>query len=148
MANQKDAATREERGAVSHDGKSGKSFVALIKELRNELLSLIHQEMALARKETAEHIRAAAQSAGVLAGAAAAGLIGLVVLVIGICAAFAQALHALGLSWPFAIWVAFVGVGAVIMIVVGIFSAKALRVFKRNTPPVPHKAIRPFKKEE
>jgi uncharacterized membrane protein YqjE len=100
----------------------------LVKDLSAQTSTLVRQEIALARAELQEKGKVAGKGAGMLAGAAVAGLLALGALTAGLIALLDKAM---------ATWVAALIVMALWAIVALVLAKAGQKALKRATPPAP-----------
>jgi uncharacterized membrane protein YqjE len=100
----------------------------LVKDLSSQTSTLVRQEIALARAELQEQGKVAGKGAGMLAGAAVAGLLALGALTAGLIALLDKAM---------ATWVAALIVMALWAIVALVLAKAGQTALKRATPPAP-----------
>lgn len=93
---------------------------------------LVHLEIELARVELKRKAGAVALGAGLVAGAAIFGLLGLVLLVATVAAALTLVLP---------VWAAVLVVAAGALLVAGGLALAGIAAIKRGAPPVPEQAI-------
>lgn len=116
----------------------GKSTADLLKDLSNELTTLIHQEVALAKTELAEKGKKLGAGAGMFGGAAVFGLLGAGALVAAAIAGIATALS---------VWLSALIVGGALVLVAGVLSLTGRSEVSRGTPPIPEEAIQSSKED-
>ena len=100
----------------------------LVKDLSQQTSTLVRQEIELARAELQEKGKVAGKGAGMLAGAAVAGLLALGALTAGLIALLDKAM---------ATWVAALIVMALWAIVAAVLAKAGQNALKRATPPAP-----------
>jgi uncharacterized membrane protein YqjE len=115
---------------ATHDSVEARdrSLGELVKELAGQTSTLVRQELRLAQAEVTQHGKRAGKGAGMLAGAAAAALLGLGAL---------TALVVIALDGALALWLA-----TLIVTVIWLATAAALALAGKNalqasTPPAP-----------
>ena len=117
---------------LTHDGAPTdareRPIGELVKDLSQQTSTLVRQEIALARAELQEKGKLAGKGAGMLAGAAAAGLLAL--------GALTAALIAL-LDTAMATWVAALIVMALWAVVAAVLAKAGQSALQRATPPAP-----------
>jgi len=116
----------------------GKSTADLLKDLSNELTTLIHQEVALAKTELAEKTKKVGAGAGMFGGAAVIGLFGGGALV---AAAIA------GISTALSVWLSALIVGGALLLVAGLLAITGRNEVAQGTPPIPQEAIESSKED-
>ncbi|MFI9383410.1 phage holin family protein [Kutzneria sp. NPDC052558] len=104
----------------------------LLARLSEQLSTLVRDEAALAVVEVKTKARAAGLGAGVLAGAALFGFLGL-------CVFIACAVIALALVWP--AWLAALVVAAALTVLAGGLGAFAIAKLRKGIPPVPEDTV-------
>ena len=100
----------------------------LVKDLSQQTSTLVRKEIELARVELQEKGKVAGKGAGMLAGAAVAGLLALGALTAGLIALLDKAM---------ATWVAALIVMALWAIVAAVLAKAGQSALKRATPPAP-----------
>lgn len=120
------ASTREYGGEGEPVG--GQSLGELVATATRDLSVLIHSEIELAKAELAEQAKRAAVGAGLLSGAAAFGLLALLVL----CFAAGFGLAA-GASIP--VWAGFLSVGGLFVIIAGVLGGVGAKALSRIGGP-------------
>ena len=116
------------RDAPVADDPRERSIGELVKELSAQTSTLVRQEIALARAELQEQGKTAGKGAGMMSGAAVAGLLAL--------GSLTAALIAL-LDKGMATWVAALIATALWAIVALVLAKSGQRSFQRATPPAP-----------
>jgi hypothetical protein len=124
--------------AQSPQGNPEKNIAQLIKELRDDLVLLVRQEITLVKTEVAEKA-ATLKHNGILIGIAAAmGYLGTLALGLAACAGLAAVLMVAGLPGLVAAWLAplilgvaaCIGAGVLIAVVIRSYRAKAVATSK------------------
>lgn len=100
----------------------------LVKDLSQQTSTLVRQEIELARAEVTEKGKVAGKGAGMLGGAAVAGLLALGALTAGLIALLDKAM---------ATWVAALIVMALWAVVAAVLAKAGQKALKRATPPAP-----------
>ncbi len=100
----------------------------LVKELSSQTSTLVRQEIELARAELQQKGRIAGKGAGMLGGAAVAGLLALGALTAGLIALLDKAM---------ATWVAALIVMALWAVVALVLAKSGQKALERATPPAP-----------
>lgn len=129
-----------ERERTTFERGESQSLIDLVKELRDETILLLRQEVLLARREVQEkltHLRR--NTIAVLVGATLAGL-GLIFLLLAASNGITQALIEMGVANDVAIWLGPLIVGLIMSLGGGILAWAALRNL-RETPVTPEKTI-------
>ena len=116
----------------------GKSTADLLKDLSNELTTLIHQEVALAKTELSEKTKKVGAGAGMFGGAAVVGLLAAGALV---AAAIA------GISTVLSVWLSALIVGVLLLAVAGVLALTGGKEISQGTPPIPQEAIESSKED-
>jgi hypothetical protein len=126
--------------APSGADSRSESIPDLIKELRDEALLLVRQEVALAKTEMSEKIgRTLRNTAYMIAGALVAFL-GLVFILQAVTALTGVGLKAAGVAPEQCLWLAPLIVGVVVAVIGTIFVTKGIATLKNETL-VPEKTI-------
>lgn len=138
-----------DRPAAPYDDAAGdeRSLGTLLKTLRDESGVLLRQEVALAKTELSEkasRLTADLTSVGIGAGVA---LVGALTLVAGVAYLLAWALSLAGMSYPLALWIAWLGLGAVLGVVGYVMLNRGLSDLKRQSP-VPEKTVQSLKEDQ
>jgi hypothetical protein len=110
------------------------SLVEIIKNLRNDALTLFRQEINLAKREMAEKFSRMGKNAVFLGIGAVIGLYCVFFLLLGINNLIQAGLIAAGLSGSMSAWLAPLILGVVLGAAAGIFAMKALRVLSHEKP--------------
>ena len=108
------------------------STADLVRRAVDQLQTLVHDEVALAKAELAGKARTAAKGGGMFGGAALLGLYGGGVLIAGAVLLLALALPA---------WAAALIVGAVLLLLAGLLALAGRSRLRRAGPPVPEEAV-------
>jgi uncharacterized membrane protein YqjE len=116
----------------SHDP----SAAELVKQVSEQTQRLIRQELALARLEVADKVKHAGIGAGMLAGAALAGLFAAGTLVAVLVLVLATALDA---------WLAGLIVAVALLALAGLLAGMGRGQLARAAPPAPEQAIESVK---
>jgi uncharacterized membrane protein YqjE len=104
----------------------------LVHRLQDDSSTLVRKEIELAKAELREKAMSLAMAAGLGAGAAALGVLGLFALILTL-------IFVLDIWMP--IWLAGIIVTLVVFLTAGLLAFLAMRAAKRGAPPVPDKAI-------
>jgi ABC-type antimicrobial peptide transport system permease subunit len=115
-----------------------RSLPELLKTLANDLSTLVHEEIELAKAELTQKAKLAGMGAGMFGGAAVAG-----VMTLGTLTACIVALLALAMP----VWVAALIVTVVWGVVTGVLAISGKRRVQAATPPVPEQAIETTKED-
>lgn len=99
------------------EGHDGRSITALIRELRDETMILLRQEVALAKTELSEKAARAGRNAAYLAVGGAVAYAGVFFLLLAVTAAILLGLEALGLGLGVTLWLAPLIVGGVVALI-------------------------------
>ena len=124
------AGARAAGGSAGDDGRNPRErgIGELVKDLSQQTSTLVRQELTLAQAELQQKGKVAGKGAGMLAGAAAAGLLAL--------AALSAALITL-LDDAMATWVAALIVMALWAVLALVLAKAGQKALKRATPPAP-----------
>ncbi|QDU37017.1 hypothetical protein Mal4_13200 [Maioricimonas rarisocia] len=120
---------------------------ALLKELRDEMILLFREEVALAKAETAQKAAKFGRNAGYLAVGAAIALAGVLFLVAAAVAGVYAALVAAGLSSLVAVWLAPLVVGLIAGLVGYGLIKKAISTFE-NESLVPERTVQSLQEDK
>ncbi len=115
-----------------------KSTADLLRDLSNELTTLVHQEIELAKVELTEKTKRVGAGAGMFGGAAVVGLFGGGALVAAAIAGIATALS---------VWLSALIVGGVLLLLAGVLALTGRTEVARGTPPIPEQAIESSKED-
>ncbi len=116
----------------------GKSTADLFRDLSNEMTTLVHQEIDLAKVELAEKTKKMGAGAGMFGGAAVTALMGAGALVAAAIAGLATALS---------VWLSALIVGGVLLAVAGVMALAGRTEVAQGTPPIPQEAIKSSKED-
>jgi uncharacterized membrane protein YqjE len=100
----------------------------LVKDLANQTSALVRQEIRLAQAEVTERGRTAGKGAGMLAGAAAATLLGLGAL---------TAVIVIALDGALALWLAALVVSVLWLAIAAWLAVSGKKALQASTPPAP-----------
>jgi hypothetical protein len=114
--------------AVGNGDARERPIGELVKDLSQQTSTLVRKEIELARAELQEKGKVAGKGAGMLAGAAVAGLLALGALTAGLIALLDKAM---------ATWVAALIVMALWAVVAAVLAKAGQGALKRATPPAP-----------
>lgn len=110
----------------------------LLRTLSQQTTKLVHQEVELAKVELIHKGKRAGVGAGLLGGAAVAGLFGGALLLAAVVAGLANVLP---------VWAATLIVGAVLLAVAGVLALGGKKEIKEGSPPVPTQAVESTKED-
>jgi uncharacterized membrane protein YqjE len=110
----------------------------LVKDLSNQVTTLVHKEVELAKAEMAEKARKAGLGIGLLTGAAVAGL-----LTLGVSTAFLVALLALAMP----VWAAALVVAAVWALTAALLALLGVAQLREAGKPVPEETVESVKED-
>ena len=114
------------------------SMGALFKQLSDDLSTLVHQELALARAEMTEKGKRAGIGAGMFGGAGVLGLYAVGALIAAVIAVLATAM---------ATWLAALIVGVVLAAAAGVVALTGKRKVQEAMPPVPEDSVESVKED-
>ena len=140
----------DEGGASSGGGAAAareRSIGSLFKELRDEMTTLLRQEVALAKTEMGEKLSKASRNAVYIAVGGAICFAGLLFLLVGVSALAYIGLVYAGLSHYLAGWLAPVITGAVVAIIGYAMLQKGISTLKRMSL-APEKTIDSLKEDK
>lgn len=123
------------------------SLSDLVKDLRDEVVVMIRQQVELAKTETSEKIASIGKKSALVAAGASILYAGFLVLLAGLSFLTYAGLLALDVAPIYSIWIAPLIVGAIVTAIGGIM---AYRYFKsvKNTSPVPEKMVHTLKEDQ
>ena len=110
----------------------------LVKDLAGQTSTLVRQEIQLAQAELTTKGKLAGRGAGMLAGAAVAGLLALIALSAGLLAALDTAMP---------LWLAALIVTLLWAVIAGVLAARGRTELQRATPPVPEQTVETVKED-
>jgi uncharacterized membrane protein YqjE len=110
----------------------------LVKDLAGQTSTLVRQEIQLAQAEMTTKGKLAGRGAGMLAGAAIAGLLALMAL-------SAVLIAALDTAMP--LWLAALIVTLLWAVIAGVLAARGRTELRRATPPVPEQTVETVKED-
>jgi hypothetical protein len=139
-------ARRAESERTQTGAKNGQTIGALLKDLRDNLVHLFRQEIALARGEMSENVKEATSHLVSMAVGGALALAGGVVLLIGCASGLAVLLTAMGLASEHSVWVAPVLLGVVVA-AVGFGILQSARSSLQRTTLVPRRTVQTIKED-
>jgi len=116
------------------------SLLGLIGGLREDVRNLFHEEVQLAKTELSEKASHFGRNAVYLAIGGAVGYLAINLIFVSLAFIIGYAFETLGLSTGVALFLGFMAMGILMAAVGGIFAAKALSGFKKETL-VPEKTI-------
>jgi len=120
--------------------ETDQSLGELIKELRDDMIILAKEEIALAKTELAENAKRTGKNIGVLAGGGLTAFAALILFLMGLAKAAAALFINMNLSPTTSEMLGYFIVAIMVAIIAGIFISKALQVLKNN-PLIPEKTI-------
>jgi hypothetical protein len=123
------------------------SFIRILRELRDDGLSLVRQEVALARREIMDQIAMLGRNAAFLAAGALAGVFGLFFVLLALSNLLFTGLAKAGFSGAIADWLAPAMVGMSILIVALSFALKSLRGLRKSSP-MPRQALETLREDK
>jgi uncharacterized membrane protein YqjE len=110
----------------------------LVKELAGQTSTLVRQEIRLAQAEISTKGKLAGRGAGMLAGAAVAGLLALIALT-------AVLIAALDTAMP--LWLAALIVTVLWAVIGAVLAARGRKELQQATPPVPEQTVETVKED-
>ncbi len=116
------------------------SITALVRELRDASLSLVRQELLLARTELSEKAACVGRNTGYLAIGGTVAYLGVTFVLLGLAAGMFSIFVAAGMDWGVAIWLAPLAIGLVCGVIGAVLVTKALATFRKESL-VPQKTI-------
>jgi Putative Actinobacterial Holin-X, holin superfamily III len=134
--------THHER--AHHDGRS---LTDLMAELRDEALTLVRQEVALAKTEMSEKAARVGRNSAYLAAGGLVAYMGLGILLLAAVVGLYLGLVALGLTHATAGWLSPLIVGAIVALIGYVFVQKAISTLKRETV-VPERTVESIKADK
>jgi len=113
--------------------RDSRSLMDLIKDLRDETVKLLRQEMILAKTETTEKLSRAGRNAASLAVGGVIAYAGLMFLLIAATVGLYVGLVAAGVSHATSGWLAPLIIGGIVTIIGGVMVQKALHTFRNES---------------
>jgi tetrahydromethanopterin S-methyltransferase subunit C len=108
------------------------SLVSLLRRIPQQISRLVRDEVAAAKLELTEKLKAAGLGAGLLVGAAVFGL-----FAFGVLLAAAVA----GLSTVLPVWLSALIVAVLLLVVAGVLALLGVKKLKTGVPPLPTESI-------
>ncbi len=133
--------------AHAEDSYESQSLAGLIKELRDETLVLMRQEIALIRSEMGEKISLFTRNGVYLAAGAVTAFAGLIVFLMGVSFFLQWLFIAAGLSTTLSAWIAALLVGTVVLLIGYGLIQKAISAIKKESV-VPQKTMHSLKEDK
>jgi Putative Actinobacterial Holin-X, holin superfamily III len=130
--------------APSGADSRSESIADLIKELRDDALLLVRQEVALAKTEMSEKIGAAFRNIGYAIAGGLVAFLGLVFILQAVTALIGVGLKAAGVASEQCLWLAPLIIGVVVAVIGTILVTKGIATLKNETL-VPEKTIESLK---
>jgi hypothetical protein len=149
----RDVSDREARPFVrgENDGSAAAgekpSLASLIKDLRDESLALMKQEVALLKTEMTEKAKIATRNVAYIAAGGIVALGALICLLAAASYGVAAILYRLGVSADHAVWLGWLIVGAIVGTVAFVLVSKGIKTL-RCMSPVPEKTIEALKEDK
>jgi hypothetical protein len=138
--------SRVEGDRTRTGAEDGQTIAVLLKDLRDNLIHLFRQEIALVRGEMAENIKSATRHLVAMAVGGGVALAGAMVLLMGCASGVAVLLTALGLASEHAVWVGPILLG-VIVALVGFGILQSARSRLQRTTLVPRRTVQTIKED-
>ena len=127
--------------------KEDTSLVYLLKKLRDDTTTLVHDEISLAKTEVSEKIATTSRNVGYLAAGALVAYAALILLLQGISLLLRDLFIAGGMNEASASLLGFLIVAAVVGVVGALLLVKALKTLK-NEPLTPTKTAETLKEDK
>ncbi len=118
----------------------------LFRDLRDESINLVRQQIELAKEETTEKVSKLLRNSAYLAAGGLVAYAGIIYLLLGINYLLVDAFEGAGLARDTSLWLSPIILGAVVGLVGFILVRKAIDTFK-HTSVVPEKAINSLKED-
>lgn len=122
------------------------SVADLLRDLRDESMVLIRQQVELAKAETSEKVSKAARNAAYVVAGGVITYTGVLFLLFGLNFLGVYGLVAAGLSEGIAVWLMPLIIGAIVTLVGALYVAKAIKTLK-HTSLVPKKTTHSLKED-
>lgn len=129
---------------IAHDGRS---LTGLVRELRDEALALVRQEVALAKTEMSEKAARVARNSAFVGVGAFLAYAGLFVLLLAGVVGLYLGLVAAGLTHATAGWLSPLIIGAVVALIGYAFARKGLNTLKHESV-VPERTVESIKADK
>lgn len=126
--------------------RNGQTIGALLKSLRNDLVVLVRQEIALARGEIMDAARRISKDVVMIAVGGAIALAGAIVLLMGLASGAAVALAAAGLNPEIAVWLGPLLLGLVV-VAIGFGILQTARHRLKRTSLMPKRTVQTIKED-
>ena len=130
MANSYTTEERIHSDGQSHSARADRSITELIKELRDETIELVREEVALAKTEVSENVNRVARNSVYLGVGALIAFAGLIILLFAASAGAYVGLIAAGVENVTAGWLAPLIVGGIVLLIGYAFVQKAISTLK------------------
>jgi hypothetical protein len=119
----------------------------LFRDLRDESMNLIRQQIELAKEETMEKVTKLLRNSAYLSGGAAVAFLGAFYILLGLNNLLLNGFVGAGMGRDTAVWLAPLLVGVVVGVIGYIFVQKAINTFK-HASLVPEKTINSIKEDQ
>lgn len=123
------------------------SIAGLFRKLRDECVTLMRQEVQLAKTETAEKAKTAARNSAMLGVGAVVAVAGLLFVLLGVSFIVTALLVKAGVSWLASLWLGPLIVGIATAIVGYVLIRKGMSAFKQESV-VPERTIRSLQEDQ
>jgi hypothetical protein len=131
----------------AHEAHDGRSLTGLVRELRDEAITLVRQEVALAKTEMSEKAARAARNSAYIGAGSFLAYAGLVILLLAAVVGLYLGLVAAGVAHATAGWLSPLIVGGVVALIGYIFVQKGISTLKRETV-VPERTVDSIKADK
>jgi len=142
----RDVRTPGERAAMRESGGPGESIAELLKDLRDESVTLMRQELSLARTEIGEKASKAARNTAYTGVGAVVLYIGVFFLLTALAVGLAMLLNRLGMD-PHGWWLGPLIVGGILAAIGGALTSKGIATLKEQSL-VPEKTVQTLKEDK
>ncbi|GAA4454204.1 phage holin family protein [Novipirellula rosea] len=129
----------------NHQGDT-RTLSDLIKELRDESVALVREEVALAKTEMGEKVNKVGRNSAMLLAGAAVAHLGLIFILLAASAGLERFYDSLGM-WFHGDWIAPLVVGLIVGIIGTVMLLKARKTLSETTP-VPERTIESLKEDK
>ncbi|MGV3483771.1 MAG: phage holin family protein [Planctomycetaceae bacterium] len=147
MANSYTTEERIQSDGQSRSARADRSITELIKELRDETIELVREEVSLAKTEVTENVNRVARNSVYLGVGALIAFAGLIILLFAASAGAYVGLIAAGVANATAGWLAPLIVGGVVLLIGYAFVQKAISTLKEASL-VPERTVRSVKEDK
>lgn len=124
-----------------------RSIFSLIRDLRDDMGTLVRQEVALAKKETSEKVRRLGKNAGVLIAGGLIAYTGVILILAAVSILLFYGLERAGVAAETALWLAPALLGLLIVIVGAVMAKMAINALSRESI-APERTLQSLKEDK